>query len=86
MKEAINRAFSHLRARKAEIGLGRELGTLDLHVEAIDFLGNKVEAENGMAFAVPALSALRKAPPQPGATDPRRPIDSGEREAGAFPR
>lgn len=25
---------------KVEIGLGRELGTLDLHVEAIDFLGN----------------------------------------------
>ena len=36
MKEAIGRAFSHLPERKVEIGLGRELGTLDLHVEAMD--------------------------------------------------
>ena len=66
MKEAINRAFSYLRARKVELGLGRELDTMDLHVEAIDLLGNRVEAEIGMAFAVAAFSALRKAPPQPG--------------------
>jgi ATP-dependent Lon protease len=35
-------------------------------VEAIDLLGNKVEAEVGTAFVVAAFSALRKAPPQPG--------------------
>ncbi len=39
--------------------------TSDFHVEVIDLLGNKVEAEIGVAFFVAAYSALRKAPPQP---------------------
>jgi hypothetical protein len=37
----------------------------DFHVEVIDLLGNKVEAEIGVAFFVAAYSALRKSPPQP---------------------
>jgi ATP-dependent Lon protease len=64
MKESINRAFSYLRARKLDFGIGREMDTMDLHVEAIDLLGNKVEAEIGTAFVVAAYSALRKSPPQ----------------------
>ena len=36
------------------------------HVEVIDLLGNKVEAELGVSFFVAAYSVLRKAPPQPG--------------------
>lgn len=66
MKESINRAFSYLLASKTAFGVGREVDTSDFHVEVIDLLGNKVEAELGVAFFVAACSVLRKAPPQPG--------------------
>jgi ATP-dependent Lon protease len=66
MKESVQRAYSFLQANKMAFGIGREMDTMDLHVEAIDLLGNKVEAEIGTAFVVAAFSALRKAPPQPG--------------------
>jgi ATP-dependent Lon protease len=66
IKESIHRAFSYLKAQKNVFGIARELDTCDFHVEAIDLLGNKVEAEVGVAFLVAAFSALRKASPQPG--------------------
>jgi ATP-dependent Lon protease len=66
MKESIQRAFSFLQANKMAFGIGREMDTMDLHVEAIDLLGNKVEAEVGTAFVVAAFSALRRVPPQAG--------------------
>jgi len=65
MKESVNRAFSYLSANKTPFGVPRELDTSDFHVEVIDLLGNKVEAEIGVAFFVAAYSALRKSPPQP---------------------
>jgi len=65
MKESISRAFSFLSANKTPFGVPRELDTSDFHVEVIDLLGNKVEAEIGVAFFVAAYSVLRKAPPQP---------------------
>ena len=37
----------------------------DLHVEVIDLLGNRVEAELGVAFFVASYSAIRKAPVSP---------------------
>jgi ATP-dependent Lon protease len=64
MKESVSRAFSFLSANKTPFGVARELDTSDFHVEVIDLLGNKVEAEIGVAFFVAAYSALRKAPPQ----------------------
>lgn len=66
MKESINRAFSYLLANKNTFTVGREVDTSDFHVEVIDLLGNKVEAELGIAFFVAAYSVLRKAPPQSG--------------------
>src|ERR1700676_3079338 len=65
MKESIQRAFSYVQAKKTELGIARDLDTSDLHVEAIDLLGNRVEAEVGVAFFVAAYSALRKAPVSP---------------------
>src|SRR6185437_2013762 len=62
MKESVQRAFSYLQSKKGELGVARELDTSDLHVEAIDLLGNRVEAELGVAFFVAACSSLRKAP------------------------
>ncbi|WP_295438741.1 protease Lon-related BREX system protein BrxL [uncultured Thiodictyon sp.] len=65
MKESVSRAFSYLSANKTAFGVPRELDTSDFHVEVIDLLGNKVEAEIGVAFFVAAYSALRKSPSQP---------------------
>ncbi|MES9819571.1 MAG: protease Lon-related BREX system protein BrxL [Candidatus Thiodiazotropha sp.] len=66
IKESINRAFSYLKSQKNAFSIAREFDTADFNVEAIDLLGNKVEAEVGVAFLVAAFSALRKASPQPG--------------------
>jgi ATP-dependent Lon protease len=65
MKESVQRAFSYIQAKKAELGFARDLETSDTHVEAIDLLGNRVEAEIGVAFFVAAYSAFRKAPVSP---------------------
>ena len=65
-RESIARASSYLQANKTALGIARELDTADIHVEVIDLLGNRVEAEIGVAFFVAAYSALRKTAPQPG--------------------
>ncbi len=66
LKESVQRAFSYFKANKKAFGVARELDTSDFYVEAIDLLGNRVEAEVGVAFFVATFSALRKASPLPG--------------------
>ena len=65
IKESVQRAFSYVQAKKTELGIARDLETSDLYVEVIDLLGNRVEAEVGVAFFVASYSALRKAPVSP---------------------
>ncbi len=65
-KEAISRAYSYMETKKTELGIARDLDTSDLHVEVIDLLANKVEADLGVAFFVACYSALRKTPVSPG--------------------
>lgn len=65
MKESVQRAFSFLQAKKTELGIARDLDVSDIHVEVIDLLANRVEAELGVAFFVACYSALRKAPVSP---------------------
>jgi ATP-dependent Lon protease len=65
VKESVNRAFSYLLQNKSVLGVGHEVDTSDFHVEVIDLLGNKVEAELGVGFFIAAYSMLRKAQPQP---------------------
>jgi ATP-dependent Lon protease len=65
MKESVQRAFSYVQAKKAELGIARDLETSDMHVEVIDLLGNRVEAEIGIAFFVAVYSAFRKSPVSP---------------------
>jgi ATP-dependent Lon protease len=65
-KEAISRAYSYMESKKTELGIARDLDTSDMHVEVIDLLGNKVEADLGVAFFVACYSALRKTPVSPG--------------------
>lgn len=66
MKESVQRAFSYVLAKKSELGIARDLDASDLHVEVIDLLANRVEAEVGVAFFVACYSAMRKAPVSPG--------------------
>jgi ATP-dependent Lon protease len=65
MKESIQRAFSYLQAKKSELGIARELDTSDVHVEVIDLLGRRVEAEVGVAFFIACYSAMRRVPVSP---------------------
>jgi ATP-dependent Lon protease len=65
MKESVQRAFSYAQAKKSELGIAHELDSSDLHVEVIDLLGNRVEAELGIAFFVACYSAIRRAPVSP---------------------
>ena len=65
MKESVQRAFSYLQAKKSDLGIARDVDTSDIHVEVIDLLANRVEAEVGVAFFVACYSAFRKAPVSP---------------------
>lgn len=62
MKESIARAFSYLQAKKVEFGVGRDVDSLDFHVEAIDLMNNGAIGDVGVAFFVAAFSALRHTP------------------------
>jgi ATP-dependent Lon protease len=62
-KESINRAFSYMLAKKAELSIAHELDVSDLHVEVIDLMNSRVEGEIGLGFFIAAFSALKKAPP-----------------------
>lgn len=65
MKESVQRAFSYLQAKKTELGIARDLDVSDLHVEVIDLLSNRVDAEIGIAFFVACYSAFKKAAVSP---------------------
>lgn len=65
MKESISRAFSHILANKVAFGIGSDVDTSDFHVEVIDLLGNRIEAEIGVAFFVAVYSVLRNHATQP---------------------
>ena len=65
MKESVQRAFSYSQAKKSELGIARDLDTSDIHVEVIDLLGNRVEAEVGVAFFLACYSAMRRVPVSP---------------------
>lgn len=62
LKESILRAHGYLQAKKQEMGLAHDFDVSDLHVEAIDLIGNRADVEAGVAFLVAAFSALRRTP------------------------
>ena len=64
-KESVQRAFSYLWSKKAELAVAQDLDASDVHVEIIDLLANRVETELGVAFFVACYSALRKVPVGP---------------------
>lgn len=60
MKESALRAFAYLNAKKVELGVGHDVDTSDFHVQVIDLIGNKAEAEVGVAVFIAFCSALRR--------------------------
>ncbi len=66
MKESFARAFSYLSANKTALGVARDVDLSDFHVECIDLLGNRVDAELGIAFLVACYSILRRTSPMAG--------------------
>jgi ATP-dependent Lon protease len=66
MKESVQRAFSYLRTRVNEFGIGAEVDNTDFYVEGIDLLNNRQDAELGIAMFAACFSAIRKAPLQAG--------------------
>ena len=64
IKESIIRAFGYLQGHKNEFGIAREIEVNDFHVEVIDLLGNRVEAEVGVAFLAAVFSAIKRTPVQ----------------------
>ncbi len=65
VRDSLNRAFAYLQAHKVELGLGWDMETTDLHVEAIDLLNSRVEGEVGVALFVAIYSALKRQPALP---------------------
>ena len=65
MKSA-QRAFAYLNAKKVELGLGHDVDTSDFHVQVIDLIGNRAEAEVGVAVFIAFCSALRRTSVQAG--------------------
>ncbi len=65
LKESVHRGFSYLLTHKSELGISKDLDTSDLHVEVIDLLNNRVEAELGVGFFLACYSALRRVPVSP---------------------
>lgn len=66
LKESFARAFAYLQSNKSALGVARDFDASDFHVECIDLLGNRVEAELGVAFLSACCSILRKMPALPG--------------------
>jgi len=65
MKESVQRAFAYIQAHKGELSIARDLDNSDFHLEVIDLLLNRVEAEIGVGFFAAMMSALRGSPLAP---------------------
>jgi ATP-dependent Lon protease len=61
MKESFSRAFSYPSVIKTALGVARDVDLSDFRVKCIDLLGNRVDAELGIAFLVACYSILRRA-------------------------
>lgn len=59
MKESVQQAFSFLQLKKTELGIARDLDVSHIHVEVIDLIANRVEAELGVAFCRVLLGSAK---------------------------
>jgi ATP-dependent Lon protease len=65
MKESAQRAFAYLNAKKYDLGLGSDVDISDFHLQVIDLLRNRAEAEVGVSVFIACCSALRRTSVQP---------------------
>ncbi len=66
MRESISRAYAYLMGQRVRMGIGQQVDTTDIHVEAIDLLSNHVPCEAGIALVVAIYSALKRMSVQAG--------------------
>ncbi len=59
LKQSLDRAFTFIKSRASELGVSQPMAGQDIHVEAVDLLGNHVTADSAVAFFVALYSALR---------------------------
>jgi ATP-dependent Lon protease len=65
MRESVQRAFAYMQTHRGDLALGRDFDNSDFHLEVIDLLTNRVEAEIGVGFFAAIMSALRGSPLAP---------------------
>ena len=65
IRESVQRAFGYLQSNQTAFGVASTLDSSDLHVEIVDLLGNRADAEIGVAFFIAAYSILRRSAPLP---------------------
>jgi len=53
-------AYDYMRARARELGVERELGQHDYHVQAVDLTGSGQRAQAGVAFFIALYSAIKE--------------------------
>ena len=59
LRQSTDRAFTFVKTRAVDLGLSQVLASKDLHIEAVDLLGNRVAGDGAVAFFVAMYSALR---------------------------
>ena len=59
LKESLSRAFSFLQAAKEKLGLTQILAQNDIHAEAVDLSGARIDCPCGVAFFAAMISAIR---------------------------
>jgi ATP-dependent Lon protease len=59
VRQSSERAFTFLKSRAADLGVSQLLAGQDVHIEAIDLLGNRAVADCGVSVFVAIYSALR---------------------------
>ena len=84
MKESIQRAFSYLQAKKAELGIARDLDTSDFHVEVIDLLGQPRRGRGRRRLLRGRLLGPAEGARQPRLARARRHERPGQHQAAAL--
>ena len=60
MKDSIVTAYDYMRANKSRLGIERDIGNYDYHVQIVDLMQAKEGSQGGVAFFVALYSLLRE--------------------------
>lgn len=66
LRESISTAFDYMKANKSRLGIERDLGSYDYHLQIVDLIQNREGAQAGVAFFIALYSLLRDRPVQAG--------------------